>query len=241
MKLTVYRTPLALAEASATLLCDAMEKKPDSLCCFAAGFTQNDTYAAMVQQIRYRGISTDKIRVIGLDEWQGLNGSDEGSCRFYLNERVLGPLGIAPLYYFDGKGDLEAQCAAADQLLDAQGPIDILVLGVGMNGHLGFNEPGSSGDMRSHVHALDAVTQQVGGKYFGGNAPPAAGVTLGLKDLLQAKTILLQIVGSHKAPVLQQLIDSPVTADFPVSFLKNTAAYVYVDKAVIGNNHQYCT
>ena len=231
MKLTVFETPQALAEASATLLCDALEKKPDSLCCFAAGFTQNDTYAAMAAQMKARGIPTDKMRVIGLDEWQGLNGSDAGSCRAYMNERVFTPLGIEPMHYFDGKGDLEAQCIEANQLLDAQGSIDILVLGVGMNGHLGFNEPGSSDELRSHVQVLDSVTQQVGGKYFGGNAPPSAGVTLGLKDLLQAKTILLQIIGAHKKPVLQQLIDNPVTTDFPASFLKHTSAYVFADKA----------
>ena len=228
MTLTEYRTPELLATASAELIYDSLTKKPDSLCCFSSGFTQNETYDVLTKMLLQKNFPVGKLRVIGLDEWQGLGGSDKGSCRAYMNERFFEPLGIKPLHFFNGKNDSEAQCREADDLLDREGPIDICVLGIGMNGHLGFNEPGTPESTRSHAKNLDALTVQVGGKYFDGNAAPSAGITLGLRDLLASKLILAQIVGAHKAPVFEKLISSPPSVSFPASLLKNTDALVYV-------------
>ena len=224
MTLKTFETATDLANASVDLILQALKEKPTSLCCFAAGFTQNETYEILATKLQ-----NPQLKVIGLDEWEGLNGTSEGSCRHYMDTRMFTPLGIQPLHYFDGKQPLAPQCAVADQLLDEHGPIDILILGVGMNGHLGFNEPGVNPQNRTHVQPLDATTQQVGSKYFEGQAPPTAGITLGLKDLLQAKLILLQIVGEHKAPILQQLMAEGVDPNFPASYLKDTNAYVFTD------------
>ena len=228
MILTEYKTPELLATASAELIYDAFVKKPESLCCFSSGFTQNETYDRLTKMLLQKNFHVGKLRIIGLDEWQGLNGSNKGSCRAYMDERFFKPLGIEPLYFFDGTKDPEAQCREADELLDREGPFDICVLGVGMNGHLGFNEPGTPASSRSHVKNLDALTVQVGGKYFDGNAAPSAGITLGLRDLLASRLLLAQIVGAHKVPVYEKLTSSPPSVDFPASQLKNTDALVYV-------------
>lgn len=233
MEITVLETPEQLAEQSARKIAGWMIEKPDSLCCFAAGFTQNDTYAALIRLMQEQNIPAERLRVVGLDEWGGLNGSDPGSCRAYLDERFFKPLGLTaePLFFFDGKKDPGPQCLEADQILDRHGPIDILVLGLGMNGHVGFNEPGDDPGTRSHHRVLDTTTVTVGGKYFNTTEAPKTGLTLGLRDLLQASHILLQATGAHKAPVVRSVLTDPVSPDCPASLLRETGAYFYLDKS----------
>ncbi len=237
MEIRAFDTPGALAEASAAWMLDVIAKKPNALCCFAAGFTQNETYARLAAMAKERGVPMDRLRVIGLDEWVSLNGQDPGSCRAYMDEHIVGPLGLRQdqlLMFFDGKGDPGAQCARADEILDAEGPIDLLVLGVGMNGHLAFNEPGTSPEARSHAPVLTETSVTVGQKYFAEEHALRQGLTLGLRDLFRARAILAQMVGAHKAPVLRRVLEGEPDPACPASLLRNTHAVLCVDAAARG-------
>lgn len=233
----VYESPAALARASAARMLQVIADKPNALCCLAAGFTQNETYGQFVNLVKERQTDVSRIRLMGLDEWGGLNGTDPGSCRAYLDARIIRPLGLKEeqiLFFPDGKQAAQAQCLQADALLDAQGPIDLMVLGIGMNGHLGFNEPGTEPWTRTHQVVLSDTSRQVGQKYFDQEMPLQTGLTLGLKDLLAARTILLQAVGQHKAGIVAALLRSSPDTSLPASFLHDTDCLFMMDEAARG-------
>jgi 6-phosphogluconolactonase/glucosamine-6-phosphate isomerase/deaminase len=234
MRMTMFNTPEELAERSAQLMVNAIAKKPDALCCFAAGFTQNQTYARFAALTKQQRVPVDRLRVIGLDEWVSLNGSDAGSCRAYIDEHIIRPVGLRQdqlLMFFDGKMDLDEQCARADKLLDEHGPIDLLVLGIGMNGHLGFNEPGTDPSARSHAPVLTDSSVRAGRKYFPQEHELRQGLTLGLCDLFQARTILVQAIGAHKAPIVRKIKAGVPDPSCPATLLHGIDAEVYVDSA----------
>ena len=233
MRLEVFESPEALAQSSAAWLVEAIEAKPDALCCFAAGFTPNRTYALFAERVRKRRIPVDRLRLIGLDEWVTLNGSDEGSCRAYIDEHIMGPLGLDArqvLLFFDGRAEPLAQCGQADSLLDAHGPIDLLVLGVGMNGHLGFNEPHADPNLRARLQPLAESSVIASRKYFKETRSLSQGLTLGLRDLFRARNILVQATGAHKAPAVKAMLAGAPDPACPASLLQNTHATVYVDR-----------
>ncbi|MCL1855415.1 MAG: 6-phosphogluconolactonase [Clostridia bacterium] len=237
MRLKVFESPEALADRSAAWILEVIESKPDALCCFAAGFTQNQTYEKLARAVKRRHVPVDRLRIIGLDEWVSLDGGDEGSCRTYIDERIMRPLELGVdqmLMFFDGKAEPAAQCAHADSLLDTEGPIDLLVLGVGMNGHLGFNEPHSDLNLRAHLQALTETSIAAGQKYFPEARILSRGLTLGLHDLFKARRILVQAVGAHKAPVVKAILAGIPDPACPASLLNNVHATVYADKAARG-------
>ena len=240
MHIIKFDTAEALAVYSANKLTAAVRAKPDSLCCFAAGHTQNDTYRYFVQAVREQDIPVDRLRFIGLDEWGSLDGTDSGSCRSYIDERLLRPLGIREeqiLLFFDGKSDYQEQCSRADRLLDEHGPIDILVLGIGVNGHVGFNEPGALPEERSHYLTLSETTTTVGKKYFTDNKQLADGITLGLFDLLKAEMILIQATGDKKSPVVSRIISGADPLDIPASWFDRADAELIVDSDALAGCH----
>ena len=126
------------------------------------------------------------------------------------------------LCFFDGEtAHPEKECLKTDDFIRTNGPIDLVLLGVGMNGHLGLNEPGSSFDSYSHIVELDEVTREVGKKYFQGEVRLNAGITLGLKSIMEASSVILQLNGIRKSRIYERLMNCEITPDFPVSILKS--------------------
>ena len=110
----------------------------------------------------------------------------------------------------------------------------MMLLGAGMNGHLGLNEPGTSFDLYSHIVNLDETTKVVGQKYFSGKVNLTAGITLGIKYIMETKTVILQLNGTRKADVVRKLIDSEVTTAFPASALKAHAnSFLLLDSEAV--------
>lgn len=240
METIVFKTSLALAEDSAGRMLQVVRDKPDALFVLAAGFTQNETYARFAELVHEEKVDISRMKLLGLDEWGSLNGADPGSCRAYINERVIQALGLRDrqiLHFFDGKQDADEQVQKADAVLDEHGPIDLLVLGIGMNGHLGFNEPGADPHARAHHLTLSETSTSVGQKYFGEQTTLKTGLTLGLEDLLKAKTILVQVTGAHKEAVVKRLLDKEPGESLPASYLWPTEAVLMVDEAAAGRKH----
>lgn len=206
MEKLIFNTPEALGEYSAALIDQTLRQKPDALLCISAGDTQRPMLAAMRRWGPEQRARLRYARFILLDEWLGLGADDEGSCAHFMHTQLFTPLEVPAdrVRGFDATAqDLRAQCEAADVWLLEQGPIDLLIVGTGMNGHVGFNEPGADPAAGAHSLVLDTLTQAVGQKYFGGKPTPRAGITLGLRDLLAARRVLVQATGAHKAPVIQ--------------------------------------
>lgn len=238
METIVFKTARALADNSARRMLQVLKGKPDALFVLAAGFTQNETYARFAELVHDENVDISRMKLLGLDEWGGLNGADPGSCRAYINERVIQPLGLKEhqiLHFFDGKQDPDGQAEQANAVLDEHGPIDLLALGIGMNGHLGFNEPGADPQARAHHLTLSETSTTIGQKYFGEQKALSTGLTLGLYDLLKAGTILVQVTGAHKKEVIKRLMDKEPGASFTASYLWPTGAVLLTDEAAAGS------
>jgi 6-phosphogluconolactonase/glucosamine-6-phosphate isomerase/deaminase len=134
--------------------------------------------------------------------------------------------------FFDGESaDLQSECVKTDRFIKENGPVDMMLLGMGMNGHLGLNEPGTSFNLYSHIVELDDTTKKVGKKYFSGEVNLTRGVSLGIKYIMEASLVILQLNGNRKAEIVRKLIESEFTEALPASALKrHSNAYLLLDR-----------
>lgn len=170
---------------------------------------------------------------VGLDEWVGIGQDVFGSCREFLDRHLFKPLGIpeAQIHFFNGLAkDLDAERRKAEATIAALGGIDVAVLGVGTNGHLGLNEPGSDPSLTTQVSVLAPSTAEAAKDYFDTPRTVTHGITLGLKTLLGARTIYLLASGSGKADIIRKVVEGPVTPDVPGAYLQqHPDCHLYLD------------
>jgi glucosamine-6-phosphate isomerase len=204
------------------LLCPATDDSPKGL------------YKEMVARITKNNIDISNWNFIGLDEWIGMNGKDEGSCRYHLDNDLLQPLKVKfeNIIFFDGRAEnLLEEIAKEIFFIKTYGGIDVAIVGLGMNGHIGMNEPGTDPLLPAHVSEIDPATQQVGQKYFKNPQELEGGITLGIKEIMEAHHVILLISGSKKAKIAQQVLEGEISSHFPASFLQNHPnCTVYLDK-----------
>ena len=160
---------------------------------------------------------------VGLDEWIGVASNVKGSCRHFMDEHLFKPLGIPEnrICFFDGtSSDIPGEQVKTEQWISKHGGIKIAVLGLGTNGHLGFNEPGSDPTLRTQVMNLDETTLVGGAKYFDSKQESLQkGITLGLQTIMEASTVFLLVNGKHKAAIVHKVIEGPVDISVPASIL----------------------
>jgi len=161
------------------------------------------------------------LRVVKLDEWLGVRAGDAATCEHFLRSRILEPLEIEAERYisFDSEtADPLRECARVDGELERRGPIDLCILGLGKNGHVGLNEPGPS--LRLHCHVAKLSEQTLGHAMMSSReTKPAYGLTLGIGDILHSRKIVLLVTGGGKERVIARFLDGTVTTDLPASFL----------------------
>jgi galactosamine-6-phosphate isomerase len=185
----------SMSAYTADIIADEIRVNPFLVLCMASGHTPARTCELLVAKILVEGIECSSITFIGLDEWAGLPGSNEGSCRYFFEHKIFRPLRLDShqCHLFDAlSGDLENELKKMDSVIQYRG-IDLMVVGIGMNGHIGFNEPGTSFSCLCHVADLDEVTTVVGQKYFTQNTPLSKGITVGLRHLMNAKHLRDQL------------------------------------------------
>jgi galactosamine-6-phosphate isomerase len=206
---------------AAKYLHQRVRARPDLLLCAATGSTPTRAYELFVESWEGHRGAVERLRVIKLDEWGGLPQDDPGTCEAYLRRHLLGPLAIPDHRYFGFRADApdpEAECEAVAAALDEQGAIDVCVLGLGLNGHLGFNEPGDALQAHPHVARL-SETSLAHPMVRHSRGAVTHGLTLGMGDILHAKSVLLLVSGAHKREPLRRLLTGPVSTDFPASLL----------------------
>ncbi|GAA3015158.1 glucosamine-6-phosphate deaminase [Tetragenococcus solitarius] len=164
---------------------------------------------------------SDKVSV-NLDEYVGLDGSNEQSYRYFMDQHLFNQKPFKKTYVPNGKADdLDAECKRYDQII-ADHPIDIQVLGIGQNGHIGFNEPGTSFDATTHVVELTESTVNANKRYFDKvEDVPTRALTMGIKSIMQSKKIILMAFGQAKAEAIKGMLEGEVTQDLPASVLQN--------------------
>ncbi|GAA4302641.1 glucosamine-6-phosphate deaminase [Compostibacter hankyongensis] len=242
MEIQVFDSYASLSEKAADEVIQALQLRERPLFCVASGDTPKGLYRILAERCRRGQADISGWYFLGLDEWLGLGGDDPGSCRYMLEEDLIRPLGVQPgqCCFFDGRTkDPEAECSRVEAFIRQHGPIDLAVLGLGMNGHIGLNEPGTPASLRSHVSVIDPVTAQVGQKYFVRPQSLTQGITLGMATLMEAARLLLLINGEKKSAVLQQALEGEITPALPASLLRRHPHYtVYTDAGAAGMLHR---
>jgi glucosamine-6-phosphate deaminase len=234
VKQIIYDDYRELSVATAEFIAKVIIRKPDALLCFPAGETSVGTFKHLIELNRNGKISFKQCKIVGLDEWVNIGELKSENCFSFLKKHLFDHIDYSEenFCFFDGESsDLVKECNKTDNFIKANGPVDMILLGVGMNGHLGLNEPGTSFDLYSHIVNLDETTKTVGQKYFSGEAKITSGITLGLKNIMEAKMVILQINGSAKAEVVRRLIDSEISPAFPASIIKSHSnSFLLLDK-----------
>lgn len=234
MKIFIADHYTALSQLAADDLVALTNNTTAPVVCTASGDTPAGLYKVLVDKVKNNQVDITNWKFLGLDEWVGLNGDDEGSCRFHLNKQLFHPLQINndQIIFFDGRTtDLDKECTTVEHFIHAQGGIDVSIVGLGMNGHIGMNEPGTPVTKRSHISTLDPLTQQVGQKYFTSAQPLTDGITLGLGTLMESRYVFLLISGAHKAAIVQQVLEGEIAENVPGTLFRNHPGLrVYLDK-----------
>lgn len=164
---------------------------------------------------------SDKVSV-NLDEYVGLDGNNEQSYRYFMDQHLFNQKPFKKTYVPNGKAaDLDAECKRYDEII-ADNPIDIQVLGIGQNGHIGFNEPGTSFEATTHVVELTESTVNANKRYFDKvEDVPTRALTMGINSIMQSKKIILMAFGEAKADAVKSMLEGEVTQDLPASVLQN--------------------
>lgn len=233
MKQIIYKDYSELSAKTAEMIAAIITDKPDALLCFPAGETSVGTFKILIDLNKRGKLSFKKCRIVGLDEWANIGEMKNENGFSFMRKHLFNHIDYSKenLCFFDGEStDLKKECEKTDDFIKKYGPVDMMLLGVGMNGHLGLNEPGTSFALNSHIAKLDDTTKTVGKKYFTVNVDLSAGITLGIKDIMDARTVFLQINGQRKADIAKKLVDSDITTAFPASVLKeHKNSYLLLD------------
>lgn len=219
----IYEDYRRLSTNTAREIMRVVLEKPDAVLCLATGETPLGVYAEFVRQAKMQRIDISGIRFVALDEWVGIPPSNPGSCHYFLHRHLFQPLQIDPrqIHLFDGMAtDLQDVCTRMDAHLSELGGIDFLLVGIGVNGHIGFNEPGTSFDLHAHVAELAPVTKTTAQKYFQGETVLEKGLTLGIRQIMDARTVVLMANGARKTDIIQAAIEQPVSESVPASVLQ---------------------
>lgn len=212
---------------------DGLKKTP--LLCTASGDSPAGLYEELTTRINADNKDITEWQFLGLDEWRNMNGDDEGSCRFHLDNQLFRPLKVKEdnIAFFDGRAkDPKAECERIEAFIKTHKGIDIAIVGLGMNGHIGMNEPGTSHFLRSHVSQLAEETIQTGQKYFKEATPLSQGLTLGIANLMEARQVILVVNGSKKASIVKQVLEGKISEELPASLMRNHKHFtVYLDAA----------
>lgn len=240
MNVIVTADYAAVSRAAADYVADFVRAKPDAVLVFPTGNTPLGLYQELADRRQAGTFDGTRLQVFLLDEYWDIAAADPRSLYAWLVQSCLEPLGIPTQNVVrlpTQTANVVAACRAYDQQLAAAGGLDLAILGLGPNGHLGYNDPPAAGDAPTRLLTLTESSIAGAASYFGGRdrVPPQA-ITCGMQQLLAAKQILLIVNGAHKQEILRQSLQGPITPAVPASYLQQAAnVTVIVDQAAWPN------
>ena len=224
MKIISAKDYQALSRAAANIISAQVIMKPNCVLGLATGSTPIGTYDKLIEAYKSNEVSFAKVKSINLDEYVGISWSNTESYRYFMNEHLFDHVDIdkTNTHVPNGlAGDLDEECARYDALYDQIGPVDIQVLGIGLNGHIGFNEPGTSLSAPTHIVKLSDSTRQANSRNFTSlDAVPYKAITLGMAGIMKAKKIVLLASGPAKRDAIEKTVFGEVDPHVPASFLQ---------------------
>lgn len=211
----------ALSQLAAELIVEEIRRQPDLLLCAASGSTPIRCYELLAEKRQAEPQWFDRLRILKLDEWGGLPMDDPATCEAYLRRYLIQPLGISENRYLtfqSNPSDPQVECQRIRSLLAEHSPIDLCLLGLGLNGHLGLNEPVRSLPPFTHILELSESSKQHS-MLDKATRQPEYGMTLGMAEILASRKIVLLVSGANKREPLGRLRSPQISTAFPASLL----------------------
>ena len=228
----VLPTTDAVATAVADELARQLALRPGLVLGLATGGTMVPIYRRLVQRVRDGDVAVSAATTFNLDEYVGLPSTAPESYHAYMTRHLFGPLGLSPeqTHLPDGIAwDLAHACRAYDEALGFAGGLDLQLLGLGVNGHIGFNEPGTPWSSTTHVVTLSEMTRRANARFFGRKwqRVPGRAITLGIANIVAARRVLVVATGARKAGILRKIFVSPVNENCPATALYGHPALIW--------------
>lgn len=224
LKLVPARDYKDMSRKAANIISAQVILKPDSVLGLATGSTPIGTYETLVHRCEKGDLDFFNVKTVNLDEYVGLEGTHDQSYRYFMNQNLFDKVNIRKenTNVPDGSNpDAEAECARYHSVIESMGGIDLQLLGIGNNGHIGFNEPCDEFPMCTHKVELTQSTIEANSRLFDSiDDVPKYAYTMGIGEIMSAKAVLILASGKAKAPIIKELIEGPVTPQVPASILK---------------------
>lgn len=238
MKIYVTEDYQAMSRKAASLLAAHVILKPDCVLGLATGSTPIGMYKELIAGYEAGDLDFGKVRSVNLDEYAGLAPTHDQSYRYFMQHNLFDHVNIDVANTNVPNGlaeDPEAECQRYNQVIHDMGGIDIQVLGMGHNGHIGFNEPADHFPLETHVVELQESTINANARFFASkDEVPKKAMTMGIRSIMQARQILVVVSGEDKAEIVKKAFFGPVTPQVPASILQMHPNVVLVgDKAAL--------
>ena len=224
MKIYSAQDYQSMSRKAANILSAHVILKPDSVLGLATGSTPIGMYKQLIDWYNKGDIDFSQVHTVNLDEYLGLAPTHDQSYRYFMQANLFDHVNVPPENTNVPNGlapDPEAECARYNQVIAGLGGIDIQVLGMGHNGHIGFNEPEEAFELETHVVDLTDNTIDANARFFASrDEVPRQAITMGIKSIMQARHILVVVSGTDKAEIVKKAFFGPVTPQVPASILQ---------------------
>lgn len=224
MKIYSAQDYQSMSRKAANILSAHVILKPDSVLGLATGSTPIGMYKQLIEWYNKGDIDFSQVHTVNLDEYLGLAPTHDQSYRYFMQTNLFDHVNVPPENTNVPNGlapDPEAECARYNQVIAGLGGIDVQVLGMGHNGHIGFNEPEEAFELETHVVNLTDNTIDANARFFASrDEVPRQAITMGIKSIMQARHILVVVSGADKAEIVKRAFFGPVTPKVPASILQ---------------------
>ncbi len=224
MNFITVKTYDALSAKAAEIILGVVKAKPDAVLGLATGSSPVGAYKYMIEANKKGEVDFSKVSSINLDEYIGLDGTHDQSYRFFMNDNLFDHINIDKANTHVPSGiaaDMDAECKAYDARIESVGGTDIQLLGIGLDGHIGFNEPDKYFEKATHVVELDPSTIEANARFFASEADvPRKAITMGMGGIMSAKKVLLIANGEKKKDIVMKAFYGPITPEVPASILQ---------------------
>ncbi len=235
MLLVIKENYEEMSREGARIVAGMIRKKPNCVLGFATGSTPLGMYKELIRLHTEEGLDFSKIVTFNLDEYGDLPPSHKQSYHYYMWNNLFNHINVDPRYVHIPMGmaeDNDAHCEWYEQQITRFGGIDLQILGIGANGHIAFNEPGSSLGSRTRVKALKDKTIQDNARFFENkNEVPRYAMTMGVGTIMEARSLLLMASGKAKADAIKATVEGPITAHYPATIVQmHRFATILIDR-----------
>ena len=240
MRIRIFQSAQAAAHALAKEIARALAKDPTLVLGLPTGHTPVPLYRELTRLGEGGAIDFSRATTFNLDEFLGLSGADPRSYRGFMQQHLFAHVNLRPsrIHFLDGmSSDVERECDRYEQAIRRAGGIDLQILGLGQNGHIGFNEPGRALIARTHRVRLTRSTRAANAALFNGRVAsvPREALSMGMATILHTARIVMLATGASKARCVQRMIEGPLTTALPASFLQvHRRVEVWLDRAAAG-------